>query len=485
MIEVVWFKRDLRVVDHAPLAEASRRGPVLPLYIVEPSLLAGEDYDPSHWTFTSACLEDLRADLTALGQPLVVRVGEALPVLEQIHGEHRIARLWSHEETGNAVTYQRDLAVGRWIRASGIEWNETPNGGVVRRLPSRDGWAGRWESRMAAPIVPPPGAIGRVPISPGPIPSGRQLGLGPDRRTGAQPGGAAAARVLLDSFLAERGNRYHLEMSSPVTAADSCSRLSPHLAYGTISTRIVVQQLRACIAQTADTGLRRAWRAFDARLHWRDHFMQKLEDEPAIEHHNFVRGFDGLRENDFDAARFAAWTEGRTGYPMVDACMRRLVETGWINFRMRAMLMSFAAYHLWLHWRPAGLHLARLFVDYEPGIHWSQCQMQSGATGINTLRIYNPTKQAQDHDPDGVFVRRWIPELAAGAASYPQPIVQHTAAVQQARARLAEFRRRVEVRADIEQVAKKHGSRKGRPSRRKPRTVAERPMSLFDDDTPA
>ena len=111
--------------------------------------------------------------------------------------------------------------------------------------------------------------------------------------------------------------------------------------------------------------------------------------------------------------------------------------------------------------------------------------MQSGTTGINTLRIYNPTKQAQDHDPDGVFVRRWIPELAAGAASYPQPIVQHTAAVQQARARLAEFRRRVEVRADIEQVAKKHGSRKGRPGRRKPRTVAERPMSLFDDDTPA
>ncbi len=485
MVEVVWFKRDLRVLDHAPLAEASRRGPVLPLYIVEPSLLAGEDYDPCHWTFTSACLQELRADLAALGQPLVVRVGEALPVLERIHAEHRIARLWSHEEAGNALTYRRDISVGRWIRASGIEWNETPNGGVVRRLPSRDGWARRWESRMAAPIVPSPGAIGRVPISPGPIPEGRDLGLRPDRRTGAQRGGAGAARVLFDTFLQERGNRYHLEMSSPVTAADSCSRLSPHLAYGTISTRMVVQQLRAHMAQTADAGLLRAWRAFDARLHWRDHFMQKLEDEPAIEHHNFVRGFDGLREDDFDATRFAAWAEGRTGYPMVDACMRCLGETGWINFRMRAMLMSFAAYHLWLHWRPVGLHLARLFVDYEPGIHWSQCQMQSGTTGINTLRIYNPTKQAQDHDPDGVFVRRWIPELAAGAGSYPEPIVQHTAAVQQARARLAEFRRRVEVRAGIEQVAKKHGSRKGRPGRPKPHTATERPMSLFDDDTPA
>ncbi len=482
MIEVVWFKRDLRVLDHAPLAEASRRGPVLPLYIVEPSLLAGDDYDPCHWTFTSASLQELRVDLAALGQPLVVRVGEALPVLERIHAEHRIARLWSHEETGNALTYRRDLAVGRWIRACGIEWNETPNGGVVRRLPSRDGWARRWESRMAAPIVPSPEVIGRVPLSPGLIPEGRDLGLRPDRRTGAQPGGAGAARVLLDTFLEERGNRYHLEMSSPVTAADSCSRLSPHLAYGTISTRMVVQQLRARMAQTADTGLRRAWRAFDARLHWRDHFMQKLEDEPAIEHHNFVRGFDGLRENDFDAARFAAWAEGRTGYPMVDACMRCLGETGWINFRMRAMLMSFAAYHLWLHWRPAGLHLAQLFVDYEPGIHWSQCQMQSGTTGINTLRIYNPAKQAQDHDPDGVFVRRWIPELAAGAGSYPEPIVEHTTAVKQARARLAEFRRRVEVRAGIEQVAKKHGSRKGKRGRPRLRKVVERPMSLFDDD---
>jgi deoxyribodipyrimidine photo-lyase len=271
-------------------------------------------------------------------------------------------------------------------------------------------------------------------------------------------------------------------MSSPVTAADSCSRLSPHLAYGTISTRMVVQQLRARIAQTEDALLLRAWRAFDARLHWRDHFMQKLEDEPAIEHHNFVRGFDGLRENGFDAGRFAAWAEGRTGYPMVDACMRCLLETGWINFRMRAMLMSFAAYHLWLHWRPAGLHLARLFVDYEPGIHWSQCQMQSGTTGINTLRIYNPTKQAQDHDPDGVFVRRWIPELAEGAGgSYPQPIVEHAAAVQQARAKLAEFRRRTEVRAGIEQVAEKHGSRKSRKTRPKARaSAAEGQMPLFD-----
>lgn len=480
MMEVVWFKRDLRVIDHAPLFEASRRGPVLPLYIVEPSLLSAEDYDPCHWTFASACLKDLRAALAALGQPLVVRVGEVLPVLQRIHAEHGIARVWSHEETGNALTYQRDREVGRWTRAAGIEWNETPNGGVVRRLPNRDGWARRWESRMAASIVPIPDALRGVSLHPGPIPGGQTLGLSPDRRTAAQTGGARAAQTLLESFLQERGNRYHLEMSSPVTAAGSCSRLSPHLAYGTISSRMVVQKLRAHAAQTTDTGLRRAWRAFDARLHWRDHFIQKLEDEPAIEHHNFVRGFDGLRENSFDDTLFAAWAEGRTGYPMVDACMRCLLETGWINFRMRAMLMSFAAYHLWLHWRPAGLHLARLFVDYEPGIHWSQCQMQSGTTGINTLRIYNPIKQAQDHDPAGTFIRRWIPELTEAPDAYPQPIVQHTAAVKLARAKLSEFRRRAGVRDGIQQVAKKHGSRKGKASRPKPRSEPARTMSLFD-----
>ena len=140
--------------------------------------------------------------------------------------------------------------------------------------------------------------------------------------------------------------------------------------------------------------------------------------------------------------------------------MRSLVATGWLTFRMRALLVSFAAYSLWLHWWPVGLHLARHFLDFEPGIHWSQLQMQSGTTGINTLRIYNPAKQAVDQDPHGIFIRRWLPELAgvpntylhepwtmpAGVQQaagcrigkeYPAPIVDHTAAVREATRRLA------------------------------------------------
>lgn len=477
MYEVVWFKRDLRLRDHTPLWQAAARGFVIPLYIIEPSLLAAPDFDSCHWTFLHRSLSELRERLAQLGQPLVVRRGEAVAILQELHRTHRMARLWSHEETGNGLTYARDRAVALWAREHGIEWREVPSGGVVRRLPSRDGWSRRWEARMAEPASETVTALRPVLIDPGELFTGQQLGLAPDRRILAQPGGESAAHATLDTFLSERGHRYHREMSSPVSAFESCSRMSPHLAYGTISTRQIVQRLRRAANDSEDKEVRRALHAFDARLHWRDHFMQKLEDEPAVEFHNFVRGFDGLRENDHDAERFAAWQEGRTGYPMVDACMRCLQQTGWINFRMRAMLMSFAAYDLWLHWRPAGLELARCFVDYEPGIHWSQCQMQSGTTGINTLRIYNPLKQQQDHDPKGIFIHRWLPEFRDNPSAYPAPVVDHTSAVKAARARLSEFRRRSGLQSEIQNVARRHGSRKSKVSPKRNPEPAQ--ISLF------
>ena len=471
MIELVWFKRDLRIHDHRPLLEASLRGaPVLPLYIIEPSVQQAPDFHPCHWTFIEASLRELSANLQALGQPLVIRTGEAVEVFQHLHQQLKIRCIWAHEETGNGLTYARDKAVAQWAKAHTVEFNETASGGVVRRLKTRDGWARRWEQRMAEPVAETPTRLMPVTLEAG------RLASPENTRPLAQPGGESAAHAILETFLEYRGHAYHREMSSPVTAFESCSRLSPHLAYGTISTRQVVQKTRP------SKGL--AMKAFDARLHWRDHFMQKLEDEPAVEFHNFVRGFDGLRENDFNQDHFDAWRAGHTGYPMVDACMRCLAQTGWINFRMRAMLVSFASYQLWLHWRETGLHLARLFVDYEPGIHWSQTQMQSGTTGMNTLRIYSPTKQVLDQDPQGVFIRRWIPELRdmpdkwiatpweqpVLMGGYPQPIVDNAEAVRQARARITEFRRHTGIWAEIKAVTKKHGSRKkGARKRPKPK----------------
>jgi deoxyribodipyrimidine photo-lyase len=491
-IQVVWFKRDLRVLDHEPLARAARRGPCVCLYAYEPEILTSSDFDPSHLVFINQALAELGRSLSAIGGCLTLRVGRMPAILDDLDRSFGVEALWSHQETGGAITYARDRRVARWARSRGIPWHEFPQDGVVRRLRSRDGWAGLWSAAMDRPEVAPPRAIVTpAGLEPGRLLEPTALGLPRSLRTEAQRGGASSAGSILRSFLDHRGVDYPRTISSPSTARRGCSRLSPHLAWGCVSTRQVHQAIRdreLDLAEARWAGLEvdRRWahalRSFRERLRWRGHFMQKLEDEPAIEVANFSRAYDGLRESDFDLARFEAWGSGRTGYPMVDACMRALHLGGWINFRMRAMLMSFASYHLWLHWRPTSLHLARLFLDFEPGIHFPQAQMQSGTTGINTLRIYSPARQVLDHDPRGLFIRRYVPELEPVpdeylaephtmprllqkligceiGRDYPAPIVDHARAFRAARDRMDAVRDRPEAVREARRVLIKHGSR--------------------------
>ena len=481
-LNIVWFKRDLRLADHRPLAGAAQAGAVLPLYIAEPALWAQPDASARQWAFAAESLGALQRSLAALGQPLCVMVGEAVAILARIHESHGIAALWSHEETGNGWTYARDRSVKAWAKAVGVPWHEARQFGVIRRIQSRHGWARAWERDMAEPITPAPASLpllaGDWPMQ---IPTSAQLGLAPDPCPHRQRGGRAAGMATLDSFLHQRGRDYRYRMSSPVTAFEASSRLSPHLTWGTLSMREVAQASHARMQalKAGEEPHAQSWRAsmisFAGRQHWHCHFMQKLEDEPRIEFENLHRAYDGLRPDAPDARRLAAWSQGNTGFPFVDACMRALNSHGWINFRMRAMLMSFASYHLWLPWRASGLHLARKFVDYEAGIHWPQVQMQSGTTGINTMRIYNPVKQGYDQDPAARFVRRFVPELAdvpdafvhepwrwEGAADlpYPAPIVENAAAAKAAREALYGIRKGADHKAAARQIAHKHGSRK-------------------------
>ena len=516
MSVVVWLKKDLRSSDHAPLAVAALLGTTVAVYVFEPEWLASPECDAQHVAHTLACLAELRTVLAARGLPLLVRVGSVLSVFTELQQSHGFQHLLSHEETGSGWTYARDLAVADWCRAHAVQWQEFAHTGVIRRLRSRNGWAARWQQRMAAPPVAMPVGWAGARVALADLPTLAQLGCAPHGRQ-VQAAGEAAAHAVLHSFLHLRGGDYRQSLSSPLTAADGCSRLSPHLAFGTLSVRQVHQATEMRIAQIKAEGDPdgRHWvaalRGFSGRLHWHCHFMQKLEDAPRIEFQNFARVCDGLRENDFDTALFEAWCAGQTGYPMVDACMRSLRATGWLNFRMRAMLVSFASYHLWLHWRATGLFLARQFLDFEPGIHWCQMQMQSGTTGINTLRIYSPTKQAQDHDPAGVFIRRWVPELAPvplallatpwrmGAAQqravgcvlgqdYPAPIVDDTVAVKRAKERLYGLRGTAASRAEADTIQDQHGSRKaglprtGMARSKSPRAPQASPqMDLFAD----
>ena len=490
--ELVWFKRDLRLRDHSPLVAAGKRGPVICLYIYEPELIGAEDYAPRHHRFINDSLRDLRANLEKLGVRLLLRHGAAVDVLADLHGQTGFERVRVHQETTAAIAYARDRAVLAWARKAGIEVVEYRQQGVVRRLEKRDGWGGQWQVFAQSPLVEAPRRLedGAGDLPPGDLLPPEAFGLEDDGLRERQAGGEAEGQRVLATFLKARSGSYIEGLSSPVTAWEACSRLSPYLAYGNVSLRSVYQRSAQrrrelqCQRGGQDPWAK-ALTAYLERLAWHCHFIQKLEDEPRIEFENMNPAFDGLREGEFNEEYFEAWARGRTGYPMVDACMRALRATGWINFRMRAMLFSFAAHHLWLHWRRPALHLARLFVDYEPGIHYSQIQMQAATDGISTLRIYSPTKQVLDQDPEGHFVRRWVPELARVPAEYiaephrmprdvqeaascligrdyPAPIVDHLTAYGEAQRKLRGVRLEAKRSGDSRRVFERHGSRRRR-----------------------
>ncbi|MFC4994960.1 cryptochrome/deoxyribodipyrimidine photo-lyase family protein [Rubritalea tangerina] len=499
-VHLVWLKRDLRLRDHRCFHEVGRRcamgHKMLAVYVYEPIVYQAPEFDVSHLYFLNECLLELREGLRRLGGELLILRGEVVRVFEQVRRHFGVTHLWAHEENGNATTFDRDLKVAAWAREQGVLFQEFPQNGVIRRLSDRDGWAERWNRRMQQDVMQIPALMHSPEVRhTGDILDAAALGLVDREMVERQVGGEDEAHEVLESFLYHRGTRYRSEMSSPVTAYDACSRLSPYLSFGCISVKEAYRIGRARLSQIkvgeVPLGTVTVWkqslRSYLSRLRWHCHFMQKMEDQVDIDCVNIARAYDGLRgENQEMLER---WAEGRTGYPMVDACMRAVKATGWLNFRMRAMVMSFASYHLWLDWRETGLVLARYFVDYEPGIHWSQVQMQSGTTGINSVRVYSPIKQAVDQDPEGVFIKKWVPELAEVPVAYiaqpelmpameqtfsqcligedyPRPIVDHQLAYRDAQRRIRAIRTIPEARVEAQQVYQKHGSRSSRRHKR-------------------
>jgi len=504
---IVWFKRDLRVDDNDALIAACAKGPVLPIYIVEPGYWANNYTSGRQWEFTKQSVIALDAELTALGQPLWTAVGDTVEVMQRLHNRFGFQQIHSHQETGPDWTFQRDRAVKAWCAANAIQWHEHKQHGIVRGLKDRSRWATQWASVMDAPCQPRPK---RLPFLAEPSRPASELVSHvskPDERLLVlQPGGSSEGRALLNSFLEIRGERYRGGMSSPNTAENVCSRLSPHFALGTVSLRTAWQtsQARREIIKAEDGSKRwmASLKSFGSRLHWHCHFMQKLETEPRLEFEELHRGFIGFRPIEETRADWLArFEQGQLGWPFVDACLRCLAQTGWLNFRMRAMLVAVASYHLWIDWRQTASLMGRWFTDFEAGIHFSQIQMQSGVTGINANRIYAPVKQSIDQDPEGHFIKRWVPELASVPVDwihapwqmplslqqrfgcvigldYPEPVGDPVEMARVARARLTDWIRTNDLKPEAARVLKQHGSRRRQPRPRYVKKFDTRQLSL-------
>ena len=449
-VGIHWFRRDLRIQDNRALAEISNQVDRLVLLFVLDSRLTSPQAKPlPRSAFLLDCLTSLKEDLEEKGQTLCVRAGRPEWVIPGLI-EELGASVLSFSEGVTPFARSRDTRVRSLVEEAGVAVIDSIDESVIPPMqlktlddstfkvfaPFRKAWWREWNRAPVKPIpdftIPPsvPGQ-GSSDVE---IPGLAEVWRGMES---VPRGGAKAAHERLNEFLAGPVGRYESDRDRP--DRDGTSRMSAYLRFGSISSRVCVD--KALEARARAPEIAEGVDKWIGELIWRDFYVHITWAEPGILNRNVRSEFDRMEWND-DPEAFAAWANGVTGYPLVDAGMRQLRKTGWMHNRVRMVVASFLTKDLLIDWRKGERLFMDLLIDGDPASNnggW-QWTASTGNEAQPFFRIYNPVSQGKTHDPDCTYIKRWVPELRdvpardihslwkhnARPEAYPAPMVDHT-----------------------------------------------------------